>query len=82
MQLVKWISYKIVRFSDKSIKFGTEVEDHLTNKSGYWANADHAPFDRFRPLNHTDKIVMFNCTINKENDKLSMNSLSYDIELH
>ena len=24
-------------------KFGT---DHLTNKSGYWANADHAPFDK------------------------------------
>ena len=63
--IVRWISYKIVRFSDKSTKFGTEVEDHLSNKSGYWASADYAPFDRFRPLNRTNKILMFNYTINK-----------------
>ena len=64
--IVRWISYKIVRFSDKSTKFGTEVEDYFTNKSGYWARAYHAPLIGSAHLTAPTKILMFNYTVNKK----------------
>ena len=34
-------------FCDKSIKFGTEVDNDIINKLGYWAIASHAPFAEY-----------------------------------
>ena len=75
MQIVRQISYKIVRFSDKSTKFGTDVEDHFTSKFRYWANAYHAPFNGFRLFTVPTNNSIFNDTINKENDEMNLKSL-------
>ena len=80
MYIVRQISYKIVHFNDKSTKFGTDVEDHLTNKYGYWASADHPPIDRFQPLNCSNNILMFNYTINKKKLQTKHESLYHMIQ--
>jgi len=38
--MVQQFSCNSCAFCDKSTKFGTEVENHITIKSGYWATTD------------------------------------------
>ena len=48
--LVEQYSEKICNncaFCDKSTKFGTEVQNDIISKSGYWAIASHASFPEY-----------------------------------
>ena len=50
--------YNNCAFYDKSTKFGTEVENDIISKSGYWAIANYAPIAEYHPFPSHCQLLM------------------------